>query len=103
MADLINKNNISFRCSYGGECMAEIEDCKICVHYVCDYEDIQNVDVITEQEIRNQAITEFAERLNSKISDFVLEHKDNLEFASGISVAWSLIDEIAEQMKAGGE
>jgi hypothetical protein len=101
MADLINKNNISFRCSYGGECMAEIEDCKICVHYVCDYEDIQNVDVITEQEIRNQAITEFAERLNSKISDFVLEHKDNLEFASGISVAWSLIDEIAEQMKAG--
>lgn len=99
MADLINKNNISFRCSYGGECMAEIEDCKICAHYVCDYEDIQNVDVITEQEIHNQAITEFAERLNSKISDFVLEHKDNLEFASGISVAWSLIDDVSEQMK----
>lgn len=54
------------------------------------------------QEIRNQAITEFAERLNSKISDFVLEHKDNLDFASGISVAWNLIDETAEQMKAGG-
>lgn len=53
------------------------------------------------QEIRNQAITKFAERLNSKISDFVLEHKDNLDFASGISVVWNLIDEIAEEMKTG--
>ena len=70
MADLINKNNISFRCSYGGECMAEIEDCKICVHYVCDYEDIQNVDVITEQEIRNKAIDEFSEvLLNQDVVD----------------------------------
>jgi len=67
---LINKNNISFRCSYGGECMAEIEDCKICVHYVCDYEDIQNVDVITEQEIRNKAIDEFSEvLLNQDVVD----------------------------------
>lgn len=46
-----------------------------------------------------KAITEFTERLNNKISDFVLEHKDNLDFASGISVAWNLIDEIAEEMR----
>lgn len=58
MADLINKNNISFRCSYWGECMAEIEECKVCAHYVCDYEDVQNVAVIAEQEIRAKAIDE---------------------------------------------
>lgn len=51
------------------------------------------------KEIRNQAIDEFAEQLNKKISEFVLEHKDNLDFASGISVAWNMVDEIAEQMK----
>lgn len=52
-----------------------------------------------EKEIRNKALDEFAERLNSKISDFVLEHKDNIDFASGISVAWNLVDEIAEELK----
>ena len=51
----------------------------------------------------NKAIDEFVEKLNKKISEFVLQHKDNLDFASGISVAWNIIDEIAEQMKAGDE
>ena len=46
-----------------------------------------------------KAIDDFAEALNKKISEFVLEHKDNLDFASGISVAWNMVDEIAEQMK----
>lgn len=49
----------------------------------------------------NKAIDEFAEALNKKISEFVLEHKDNLDFASGVSVVWNMVDEIAEQMKAG--
>ena len=52
-----------------------------------------------EKEVRNKAIDDFAERLNKKIGDFVLEHKDNLDFASGISVAWNMVDEIAEQLK----
>lgn len=89
MAELINKNNICFRCSYGGECMAEIEDCKICVHYVCDYEDIQNVDVVTEQETRNKTIDEFVERLKTKYG--CLGYIDEISFKE--------IDEIAEEMR----
>lgn len=62
---------------------------------------ILNMNGTTEAEIRAKAIAEFAERLNSKISDFVLDHKDNLDFASGVSVAWAMVDEIAEEMKKG--
>lgn len=55
------------------------------------------------QEGRNEAIKEFAEALNNKISEFVLQHKDNLDFASGISVTWNIVNEIAEQMKKAEE
>ena len=68
-------------------------------------EDFCRYDASSFEEIvanaRAKAIDEFAETLNKKISEFVLEHKDNLDFASGISVAWNMVDEIAEQMKAG--
>ena len=47
-----------------------------------------------KQEIRAKTIDEFAEELNKKISEFVLEHKDNLDFACGISAAWNMVDEI---------
>lgn len=56
-----------------------------------------------DKAIRAKAIDEFAQAANKKITEFVLAHKDNLDFASGISVAWSIIDEIAEQMKEGAE
>jgi len=41
--NLINANNISFRCSYNGDCTANEEQCKKCSDYVCDYETIQNL------------------------------------------------------------
>lgn len=47
-----------------------------------------------DRELRAKVIDEFAEALNKKISEFVLEHKDNLDFASGISAAWNMVDEI---------
>lgn len=56
---------------------------------------------IKDEEIRDKVIDEFYEKSNKKISEFVLEHKDNLDFASSISVAWSIIYETAEQMKKG--
>lgn len=49
--------------------------------------------------IRNQAITEFAERCNKKITEFVLEHQNQLTFVSGVSMGWKIIDEVAEEMK----
>lgn len=53
------------------------------------------------EEMTEDGLNKIVEQLNKKISEFVLEHKDNLDFASGISVAWNMVDEIAEQMKAG--
>lgn len=51
-----------------------------------------------DREIRDKVIDEFAKSTSTKISDLVLQHKDNLDFASGIAVVWNIIDEIAEQM-----
>lgn len=53
-----------------------------------------------ERNARNNAIEEFVEVINNKIGEFVLQHKNNLDFASGISVAWNIVDSVAEQMKA---
>lgn len=52
-----------------------------------------------DKAIRAKAIEEFTEAVNKKITEFVLAHKDNLDFASGISIAWNIIDEIAEELK----
>lgn len=111
MADLINKNDISFRCSYGGECMAEIEDCKVCVNYVCDYEDVQNVAAIAEQKIRAKVIDEFCEKLSLEISESIIwdmlatmSENSSLSDTSDKIVDY-VIDtskKIAEQLKAGG-
>ncbi len=53
----------------------------------------------TEADIRAKAIDEFAEKMNKKITDFVLEHQSQLTFVSGVSMGWKFVDEIAEQLK----
>lgn len=55
------------------------------------------------QEIRNQAIDEFLHNAETKICDRILQNQARLDFASGLSVANRIIDEIAEQMKGGAE
>lgn len=67
------------------------------------YDDCPIPDVPSEQEIRDKALDEFTEALNNKISEFVLQHKDNLDFASGISVAWNIVNDVKEQRKEVGE
>lgn len=57
---------------------------------------------VDEKEIRDKAIDDFAEKLNNKISEFVLQNKDNLDFASGIAVTWNIVEEIVEKMKEVG-
>ena len=126
MAELIDKNHICFRCSYGGECMADIEDCKICIHYVCDYEDIQNLPTTTEAEIRataehtyenchnltcrrkcrkdgyNMAIDEFAEKLKESLLNnyrhFITTDTDGFEWLTTDAVT-THIEKVAEQLK----
>ena len=38
---LIDADNISFYCNYEGDCTGDIDDCKECENYICDFRDIQ--------------------------------------------------------------
>ena len=38
---LINADNISFYCNYEGDCTGDINDCKKCGNYICNFRDIQ--------------------------------------------------------------
>ena len=38
---LIDADNISFYCNYEGDCTGDIDDCKECGNYICDFRDIQ--------------------------------------------------------------
>lgn len=38
---LIDADNISFYCNYEGDCTGNIDDCKECGNYICDFRDIQ--------------------------------------------------------------
>lgn len=70
-----------------------------CVSLATLGEVIDKQPTTTEAEIRAKAIDEFAEKLNKKITDFVLEHQSQLTFVSGVSTGWKFVDEIAEQLK----
>ena len=52
-----------------------------------------------EKEIREQAITEFAEKMNARITEFILEHHKRLDFVSGVGMGWKFVDEIATELK----
>ena len=38
---LIDADNINFHCNYDGDCTGDIDDCKECGNYICDFRDIQ--------------------------------------------------------------
>ena len=38
---LIDADNISFYCNYEGDCTGDINDCKKCGNYICNFRDIQ--------------------------------------------------------------
>lgn len=38
---LIDADNINFHCNYDGDCTGDIDDCKKCGNYVCDFRNIQ--------------------------------------------------------------
>ena len=52
---LIDADNISFYCNYEGDCTGDIDDCKECGNYICDFRDIQeqptaySVDKVVEE------------------------------------------------------
>ena len=52
---LIDADNINFHCNYDGDCTGDIDDCKECGNYICDFRDIQeqptaySVDKVVEE------------------------------------------------------
>lgn len=50
-----------------------------------------------------KAVDEFSKSVNEKITEFVLEHQDQLDFASGVGMGWRFVEEVAEQMKGERE
>lgn len=52
---LIDADNINFHCNYDGDCTGDIDDCKECGNYICDFRDIQeqptaySVDEVVEE------------------------------------------------------
>ena len=39
---LIDADNISFYCNYKGDCTGDIDDCKKCENYICNFRDIKD-------------------------------------------------------------
>lgn len=70
--NLINRDDISFYCSYNGDCMADEEKCRTCEHYVCTYKEIYEKDKIdSDNNIRDRL-----EKLINYIKDAERYHLD---------------------------
>ena len=52
-----------------------------------------------DAEIRAKAIDEFAEKMNARITEFILEHHKRLDFVSGVGMGWKFVEEIATELK----
>ncbi len=46
-----------------------------------------------------KAIDEFAKKMNARITEFVLEHQEQIDFVSGVGMGWQFVEEIAEKLK----
>ena len=60
---------------------------------------IQNA-MIAEDSYK-KAIDDFLHTAEIKIADMILKHQDQINFASGLACSNHLLDEIADQLKAG--
>ena len=69
-----------------------MRDCNKCLHHISGSCSAWECEMQTLEDYRNKVIDEFAERLHSKIIAEIDDCADELEW----------INEIAEQMKAGG-
>ena len=70
-----------------------MRDCNKCLHHISGSCSAWECEMQTLEDYRSKAIDEFAERLHSKITAEIDDCADELEW----------IEEIAEQMKVGGE
>ena len=82
-------------------------NCQKCIHHIsglcCKWE----CEMQTLEDYRNKVIDEFAEMLKEKYEehnfDLCLRQNDYYSYSNSCMLFESYIDEIAEQMKAGGK
>ena len=71
---LIDADNISFYCNYEGDCTGDINDCKKCGNYICNFRDIQeqptayDIDKVVE-ELKDELAYWKAEHYHQQIAD----------------------------------
>ena len=96
---LIDADNISFHCNYDGDCTGDIEDCKECENYICDFRDIQEQP--TAYDI-NKVVEEFDKNYNNSLwikgnEEFSITRNELIEIVKQEGVSddvceWKLTD-----------
>lgn len=101
---LIDADNINFHCNYDGDCTGDIDSCKECENYICDFRDIQEQptaydigNVVEElEEMKMRYFLTIANTEDEK-SDFAYENVGNaLDKAIEIVKHGSVSDEVCE-------
>lgn len=90
---LIDADNIFFYCNYEGDCTGDIDDCKECMNYICDFRDIQKQPTAYD-------VDKVVEKLEEKIADMnFCEYRD--AFIDAIEIVLMHLCEI-EIVEQGG-
>ena len=99
---LIDADNINFHCNYDGNCTGDIDDCKECGNYICDFRDIQEQP--TAYDI-DKVVEELDKKYNNSLwikgdEEFSITRNELIEIVKqgGVSddvCEWSLCDEEA--------
>ena len=95
---LIDVDNVNFYCNYEGDCTGDIDKCKECENYICNFRDIQkqptaySVDKVVKEleELKMRYFLTIANTGDEK-SDFAYENVGNA------------LDKAIEIVKAGGD
>lgn len=87
---LIDADNIFFYCNYEGDCTGDIDDCKECMNYICEFRDIQKQPTAYD-------VDKVVEKLEEKIADMnFCEYRDAFIDAIEIVKQGGVSDDVCE-------
>ena len=87
---LIDADNIFFYCNYEGDCTGDIDDCKECMNYICEFRDIQKQPTAYD-------VDKVVEELEKKIADMnFCEYRDAFIDAIEIVKQGDVSDDVCE-------
>ena len=87
---LIDADNIFFYCNYEGDCTGDIDDCKECMNYICEFRDIQKQPTAYD-------VDKVVEKLEEKIADMnFCEYRDAFIDAIEIVKQGGISDDVCE-------